>query len=235
MNKHPPSKMSVYEQAIAENNRAVALIDGGNYEAAISSLSITLGSFKHVVAHYGDAAATRVLNTSLNECMANSSSSPVLDGGISAKPAGSFLYDKAISIPGAQIGTSYHECTMVSCIIIFNLALAHHLHFRWSNPTNPTRNISLSKALKLYELTFEVQRRAVLENSDMFRLAAINNIGVLYRQRHDEEAATKCFEFVLSMLVHIADCGHSGTFVLDGFFRNVSNLISQHNAAPAAS
>jgi hypothetical protein len=230
--------MNVHEHAIAQNNIAVPMIESGNYQDAISILSVTLKSLKQTLVHHGGFAAPNNVNTSLNDCMTRTSPSALaVDGGIisaSMQQVDFFLYDRAIAIPVARMGPSHHDCTLVSCIIIFNLALAHHLRFCKS--TNPTRQIDLTKALKLYELTMKVQRGTILIDSDLLRLAALNNVGVLYRQLHNEEAATECFKFVQGMLIHFVhqNTGLSRMFALDGFIRNVSNQTSQANAAPAA-
>jgi hypothetical protein len=224
--------MSLSHQIIAKNNHAVALIEAGNYEDAISNLSHTLTTFRQMVINHDTTSNESVLKTSLDACMESTPVSAVVRDVSSAVDI--FLYENGIAIPGNFISSGFHETTMVSCIIVFNLALAQHLYYRSSKPTNVARHSSLHKALRLYDLAFKLQREARMQDSVMFSLAVVNNVALVHRQLRDEQAATKCFEFVLSLLMYMTDCGHSNVFVLEGFFLNVSNLICQPRVAPAA-
>jgi hypothetical protein len=48
------------------------------------------------------------------------------------------------------------------------------------------------------------------------------------------EIANKCFEHLLSTMMFLIDCGEGDVCELDGFLRNVSNLISEQCSAAAA-
>jgi hypothetical protein len=125
----------------------------------------------------------------------------------------------------ANIGTSYNEIVFVSCIVIFNLAIAYHLQ---------GDSESLVRALKLYELSFNLQRDQQFDNNILFILATINNLGSIHKQLKDEHSSQICFEHVLSTLMYLTDCGKANDCHLDGFFRNISGVVSKGCAAPAA-
>jgi tetratricopeptide (TPR) repeat protein len=227
-------KMNVSHQALAQNNLAVTLIEAGNYQYAISNLSDALATYKEIMINTSSTTSNCALKTNLDECMANQSSSSGVNDDISTMLAGFFLYENGIAIPSELIGTTYADTILVCCIIIFNLALAQHLHFHCSKLTRTAHSKSLHKAVRLYELAFQLQRETDLENNTLFTLAIVNNIGLAHRQLLDGEAALKCFEFVLSILMYLTDCGYSEMFVLEGFFLNIFDLISPLQSAPAA-
>jgi hypothetical protein len=144
-----------------------------------------------------------------------------------------FLHRDAIFIP-SDLGNSLgrRERSMVSCIVIFNLALVHHLSAIWTTEGDPSSN--LRRALKLYELAFNLHREELVEANVLFVLAVTNNVGVTHCQLGDEEPATTCFERVLSMLMYLADRHQAYSFPLDCFFINTMYLISNGSVAPAA-
>lgn len=78
------------------------------------------------------------------------------------------IYGQGISIPD-----SFTNSAMISAIVLFNLALAHHLGAISEKPSSGL----LAKAKQLYQLTFEVHAHA--EGDVLFPFAVINNLAVI--------------------------------------------------------
>jgi tetratricopeptide (TPR) repeat protein len=207
--------------AIAQNNEAVSLIATGHYAEAISKLFDALDSFKRLMNATLDLRECQVPITSSLDAFMKEGYHPSTDS-IPQENEQNYLYQRAIRIPEAQCGHSYRETVMASCIIVFNLALAHHL------------SSSLIEAVQLYELSFNIQLQEQLENNVLYTLAVVNNLGLVHRLLRDEEASGKCFQHVLATLMLLTDCGQASMGQLEGFFCNVTCLISETTVASAA-
>ncbi len=141
-----------------------------------------------------------------------------------------YMYRQAIHIP-LTIESNYQASIMVSVMIIFNLALAHQL----SAVGSDKKHSKLRKAADLYEISFNLQQDANFKNNNVvFTLATMNNMGIILHKLNDGETANKCFEHLLSTLMFLIDSGEGDVCELDGFLRNVSNLISEPCSAAAA-
>lgn len=207
--------------AIAQNNEAVSLIANGDYASGISNLFDALNSFKelmHATSYLRDFQAP--MTSSLDDCMKEGYHTYTET--IPQDDERNYLYQRAILIPQVERAFTYQENVMASCIIVFNLALVHHL------------SSSLVKAIQLYELSFSIQLEEQFENNVLFTVAVINNLGLAHRLLRDEETSGKCFEHVLATLMLLTDCGQANTRQWDGFFFNVTCLISEPSVAPAA-
>ena len=152
----------------------------------------------------------------------------------------SFLYQTAIAIPATAASSSMLYCNdfehriMISCIIVFNLALAQH-NYSMTTKNTEDKKLALGKACRLYELAFNLHRNELEGSNDMlFRLAIVNNLGLVHKSLDDMEAANKCFEVVLSTLLYLVDQGHVTTFPLDNFLMNTTYLVGKQAVAPAA-
>jgi hypothetical protein len=221
--------MNAFDKAINQSNYGASLIEAGNYADAVHQLTEALSAFKHVMNQTSVSdEVCAPLKTSLDKCMEDSSSAS--QKSIDEEMQGQFMYKQAITIP-RDIGMGYKDGVMVSCMIIFNLAMAYHLH----GAEDPQENVgSLVRSLKLYELSFNLQREEQFENNVLFTLSVVNNLGLVHRLLQDDESATKCFEHVLSTLMYLTDCGEASKAQLQGFFVNLTDVISQSCVAPAA-
>lgn len=87
-----------------------------------------------------------------------------------------FLYKKGVqAVPGKPKST-------LSCIIMFNLALVHHLR-SFEDPSS--RTISLRKAMKLYLSAYEMGQSSDEEVSSIFfhvAMAVLNNAGQIQHE-----------------------------------------------------
>lgn len=244
---HPTTTMTSrsFEQSINHVNYAVGLIGTGKYSDAINELTLSLSSFKECMAQAsideeGSEEECPPPRTSFDQCMkqscsASSSTSMIVDADDDDEQdtQEEFLYKQAITIPHFE-NQSYCEGVLVSCMIIFNLAVAYHLHGLSDQTNDDNGRSSLARALRLYQLSFNLQREHEFDNNILFTLAIVNNLGLCHSQLHDEESSIKCFEHVLSTLMYLTDCGEASRSHLNGFFVNVTKIMSEPCGAPAA-
>ena len=224
------------------NNQAAALIGNGQFESSFPALTGALKKMSKEIIdladHGEDPNAAHMKQTSLDECMLATSSvqedeqDELSDNAVDQ---GFYIYNRAIHLPALSIeDTSYHTSVMVSVVAIFNLALAHHLTAVEQNNAQLLR-----KAAKLYELAHNMQSEEEwMENTSLFTMAIINNLGLIYRCLDERETSGKCFQHLLSTLMFFTDCGldenQRDVPAFAGFFRNTSNLIFQCSSAAAA-
>lgn len=215
--------MATFQQIIAEGNSICDLIEAGEHSVAVSSLTCTLTVLKEIMAHADHEEG--IIKTSLDQCMKNKSVPAPCTGYIDEETTAypQFVFQRPIRMP-SNIGCSYNEIIFASCIVIF-LAIAYHLQGDGE---------SLVRALKLYELSFNLQREQQFDHNVLFILATVNNLGLIHKQLHDEHSSRMCFEHVLSTLMYLTDCGEANDSNLDGFFRNIFGIVSNGCAAPAA-
>jgi hypothetical protein len=147
-----------------------------------------------------------------------------------------FLYRQAIRIPPTMVLESTYRATIMGApMVLFNLALAHQL-FAMEEGNN-RREMLLRKALKIYELGFNMvlQKEYADEPSTMYILATVNNSGLAHQHLNDRHTATKCFKHLMSALMYLIDCGEvdSNNWDFEGFLRNATEVDLQ-SACPAA-
>jgi tetratricopeptide (TPR) repeat protein len=217
-----------YQQAIAENNSAVTLFESGNYRLAIVSFSNALQIFKTIMDRPPVEHHEQSLKTTLDQCMARRRNIHGIGSEVD-ESSEHFMYRQAIHVP-VEIDCSFRASALISTMIIFNLALAHQL----LAATHDKKEQLLSKAAKLYEYGFNLQRAEDFESNVLFTLATVNNLGLIHQQLNASDQAKNCFEHLLSSMMYLIDCGEGHGFEFDGFLRNVSAMISQPSSAAAA-
>jgi tetratricopeptide (TPR) repeat protein len=224
------------QNAIQQNNTATSLIAAGEYNTAIQELSFALQVYKQVITE-PDNEITQPVKTSLDQCMVQSlvaSDCPkACHHANDNKEDQHYMYRQAIRIPLKDIESTYQASAMVSSMIIFNSALAHHLSALASSMHQWKK---FHQAATLYQLADTLQRDAQLENNVLFTMAAVNNLGMIYHQLKNNERSAKCFRQLLSTVMLLVDCGEAEVCCgeLDGFLRNVTNLDSESSCAAAA-
>jgi hypothetical protein len=251
-----PTNSSI-QQAIELNSQAVALIANRSFEAAIHTLTDALLASKKILHDSVDEAdMVASARRSLDQCMipskqenrvdSNSShlgdadSDSDADECVKQEEQGKhfYVYRRAIRIPISIKEATFESSVLISVIIMFNLALAHQLMaLEIINKQQASFNGEnlLRKAAKLYGLAFNLQRDEGMENTILFTLATINNLGAIYQCLNESAAANKCFQHLLSTLMFLIEAGErppGGEF--EGYFRNTSNLIFHLGSAAAA-
>lgn len=139
--------------------------------------------------------STRSATDSLDECMLlqlqveeNQPNSYSLS--LQTRRDGSFIYKQGIPIPPA---VSQDE-SLVTSILIFNSALAHHLAAE--TPEIQTPPETMHKAKRLYMLASSIDRIA---ESVCFQFAVINNMAVLERKLGNTALSNEYFDYLASI------------------------------------
>jgi tetratricopeptide (TPR) repeat protein len=122
---------------------------------------------------------------------------------------------------------------IISVILVFNMALSHHLT-AIEGERGDYEN-QLLGALKLYELGFCMQMRGDVHMDMTYALAMVNNCAQIYKAMNRQQKAQKFFRHMLSSLMMMIENGEAETVdELDGFLWNASRLILEKAVAPAA-
>jgi len=148
-------------------------------------------------------------------------------------------------------------------MIMFNLALAYQLRaisMTASHCENDgssltfDRNTELEKALHLYELADQLhvnylqqQPNSIVETSleddsrrsigsIRFKMVISNNIGEIHRSVGDSAKHKMCLKHLLSTVMSVVNREdiHLDASVLDGYYHNLSSIMSTNNCADAA-
>ena len=160
------------------------------------------------------------------------------------------------TITASPTEVSTYYC-VASAIVMFNLALAHHLRaLQVSTSTEAFSSSSfammegyLRKASHLYEYCYhlcEVEGMLDRSGSVVFTLILVNNMGMVYRSLNETDKSINCFQRNLSMTMILIDSHHNniGTGVLSSgeeydlivsripeeVFRNTMNLMYQQTS-----
>jgi tetratricopeptide (TPR) repeat protein len=210
------------------NNTSAALISAGYYDMAISRLSKALVLSKQFLENSSESHGS--LDVTLDRCMEQSPLTGDDDNDESERSF--FLYERVINLPDGM-PFCYGTSVLASVIIIFNLALAHQLAAKKQSSKRSRQY--LRKAARLYELAHGLyNENSEFEESAVFIMASVNNLGLIYQELRDANKAQKCFQHLLSTLMFLVDCGEGNVSEFEGFFRNTSHLIVQETTAGAA-
>lgn len=145
----------------------------------------------------------------------------------------------------AEDDAASYTLNAYSFLIVFNLALAHHLSALSKEVTGETMSDSscrqLQAALSLYELAYSLQMQDDACVTALHACAIINNIGQVQRKLKNDETAELCFEHLLSMLMVVIGSSGEGNHHDDvcrsfaPFFHTVHPFILKTApSAPAA-
>jgi tetratricopeptide (TPR) repeat protein len=222
------------------NNEGVAHLKYGDYKTAITTFLSALKSCKQVASQDDGGAAD---TPSLDEYMASSNSSNEDEN---KDGDNQVIYRHAIVVPETRrddriISKAGQKNTataaLMSTIIIFNAAIAHHLMALKVMIRQEKRALKiLRKAANLYEigLTLAQEQGETTcysgPGSLLFVLASMNNMALVYKAMDANDVANDCLEQLLATIMFVIDCGGSVKF--DGFLANTSCLI--FSASPGA-
>ena len=147
--------------------------------------------------------------------------------------AASSVHQRLIRIPeGLQTSVDCHFHLTLSVLLIFNLALAHHL-----GGLEGTKKVGmLEKAVYFYTLSQQMFAQQSLDTIT-FILAVTNNIGQIRKTLGQTEVADELFQRLLTTLIYLTeyDWDITNAFLLEGFFQNTTHLVlkKSHSAAGA--
>ena len=249
-------------KAIRLNNMSASRLEEGNYQLALDILAEGLHVSKQLLKGFGTATERPTVcsnGVNLDSFMAREGRTrtclmeEVDDIDCSNHSSGSssvasiddcvddefFLYSHPIHLPEGPDALACREdtCTAISAALIFNMALANHQLSSIELTTfgGAAAEERLERALRLYELAYNLQERNEVCLSPLFMMAIINNLGLIYQSLDQKDTAGNCFQHLLTTLMFVTDYEYGdGTVALDGFFRNTTHLISQPCPAPAA-
>lgn len=136
-------------------------------------------------------------------------------------------------------------CEELSCVVIYNLALSHHLKAMLlakslGHREHAHKNAYLLKALSLYESFHQIFRsRAIsVRVPSLHCMALVSNLGQIHHLLGDPTKGQQCDEYLLSVLMYTIDGGQAasiGQHLVEGFLTIVEHLItSEECTAPAA-
>jgi hypothetical protein len=123
-------------------------------------------------------------------------------------------------------------------ILVFNLALSHHLKAMNSNGISSNRSFDFQRAFSLYELSCKTQVQHDVDLSDVHSMAHINNMGQIAAARGNKAAARQLFRRLLNHLILYIECTpdkeRRHRAVEEGFRQNTSLAILQDPVSPPA-
>ena len=220
------------------NNRGVQSIEDGRYDRAISTLVRALKLSEQVA----DEAACPCRHCTLESSMAVNQTVPrvmqcspttlkkktfksELDGSDHGK--GGYIYRKPIRVSPKSMQEGHSMGVTLSLIVIFNLALAHHLSSlerrcaTLSQAATAARK--LRKSLQLYELAYQLQLEGRHDiNNLRFTMIVANNLSEIHRYYKNYAKHELCLQHLLSTIMYLVDCRVPHRFSRIGWF------LSQH-------
>jgi hypothetical protein len=147
------------------------------------------------------------------------------------------FYDKAFRIIGTEDSSSFNSVrkeNQASVTVLYNMALSYHL-MAMHSATDQDAN--LNKALKLYEMAFEitVEKCDLPSIDNFFAMAILNNMGSIYAHLYDMESMHHCLEGLRRFLgFPLYGCALARDGV-EQFYLNVTLFYGQYvHPAPAA-
>jgi tetratricopeptide (TPR) repeat protein len=227
--------------AVRSNNNGVCAMEAGDFEESVRSLSCALRACKESLVLEDENMASPSAQCSLiDRCMLRPipSSNSILEIEDAKNDNESLtIYRCAVHMPEESAVASQntsHTSMSSSAIIMFNMALAHHL-----SGIEEESQGKLKKAIKLYEFTYNLlkdEECGASPSFQLFAMACINNLGQLYQLLGEQQKAEGCFQHMLSVLMFLIDSGEGISKEFTCFLHNSSHLLleSSHTSAAAA-
>jgi hypothetical protein len=170
------------------------------------------------------------------------------DDGCESGFNGGYLHKKLVLIPCIKQFGSHNMDSGVALIIIFNLAIAHHVR-----ASRLSSRPMMKRTLHLYQLANECLLKYVTDSlgcsaSDeigiLFQIILLNNLSHLHAFLGDELKSRKCVEQVIPIIMCVVDDKVRNVecwsveirhiVCLEGFFQNISPIVLKSQCADAA-
>ena len=169
-----------------------------------------------------------------------------------------FVYRRPILVPKLCVEEDHYMGMVLSLIILYNLALAHHLKaismsdFPSARGTLSRDNIRVvNQSLKLYELAYQLlmvyeekiksivhlrERNEESAGSLRFTIIISNNLGQIHKLAGDYKKHQICLQHLLCAIMYMVDSHRVvlDSSEMDGFYRNVAPIMICDNCANAA-
>jgi tetratricopeptide (TPR) repeat protein len=231
---------TVAVEAKCLNNEGIHYINKGNYEEAMKLISKGLSLVKQVLLVQDRPTKTDSYNMNMDENETlpcefleldpEDPSAALIEASRGNKP---FIFSSPIYVPSdVNQAVTLQNLGTLSFILLYNLALTHHL----SAIDGQLCLKKLQKALSLYELAYTLQMTEDIELSMLQTMAIVNNLGQIHTALGNQDQSQSCFEHLLSTIMLLKDYGdRESVDSLDGFILNCMPLILVGEAsAPAA-
>lgn len=182
---------------IEQNNRTLAFLKAQDFTSAVESSAFALKC--HKALHSGASQNSLCYssgNDCLDQCMLLSEMKSSSSHDEASTHQTSFIYDLGIFVP-----KSVTDPSIVTPILIFNMALAHHLA---AEAAGHCALQAWQKARRLYKLAHDSY------DSDfnvLFQFVLINNIAMIDRKIGNTAMSTECMEYLLSLWMLLVDHG----------------------------
>lgn len=131
----------------------------------------------------------------LDQCMLLSE----IDAGSKTQNIGGFIYQHGIML---LHGIEEADPNSTTAILVFNAALANHMHAIYQQQEDPRKG--LQKARRLYELAYSADD---VDNNILFQFAVINNLMMIDRALGNMAFSNACFGYLLSIFMLFVDQG----------------------------
>jgi tetratricopeptide (TPR) repeat protein len=226
------------------NNAGTLLLSQGKFQDSIETLARSLRSAKLASA---DLSVNRANETSASDSTQERKSvvfpmlplhsqdflHSSLDAPLSMEEEG--LYFCPLNLSEMQFCDWHASAIEISSTIIYNLALAFHMHAVFGVCSDCDAKFSLQQAVKLYEMAYTVNSEAEDETfmSLEFNMALINNLGHAYRTLGNAASAEQCFLLLLSMIMFLRSADPTAN-IHTAFINSTTHLVLREAAASAA-
>jgi tetratricopeptide (TPR) repeat protein len=233
-------------RATTLNNEGISFINSRQYDEAISSITRGLALVRQVLAEQDDndsyfedecdpvspacffleVASNKPKEMKISNCTE------------SIREQTPFAFQNPLYI-NTQVPARRVVCLQyfveLSFILIYNLALAHHMSAL--RDTTPLAERKFMKALSLYEFAYSIQMTEEIQLSVLQTMAIFNNMGQIHSSLNNVEKSEICFQHLLSTIMFVNDMGageRDAVDQMDDFLGNVMALILKDSSAAAA-
>eukprot|EP00980_Cylindrotheca_fusiformis_P005467 scaffold1169_cov120-Cylindrotheca_fusiformis.AAC.17 len=221
------------QRVINLNNAAVSKMNKGKFEQGIQLFSNALRALAGTVTRSSpevDVGSYQVfddLDSHLSGLLCSV-------GGCDKMEDGSYMFSRPLSIP-RKAAASSQATSLVSKIILFNLALSHQMLAIHKDGVGADR--FLHRACKLYQLAYKVAPHSMQPIAERHLLPAlVNNLGLAYSKTHDRKNASHSFQGVITLLMNANAMGDSIYRMnsnIDCYLSNACNAV-QSDCRPAS-
>jgi hypothetical protein len=142
--------------------------------------------------------------------------------------------DTTVSIK-SESGDCENEAALI-IILVFNMALSHHLIALDLEYDHAKRPFFLIGAEKLYKLGYSIQmEKSYIQLSLTYVIATVNNLAQISKELNNELHSERLFKHLLRSLMIIIDSGARDEIDdMDGFMENASKMILRDFSFAAA-
>jgi tetratricopeptide (TPR) repeat protein len=219
---------------VALNNRGVNCLANFRYKDAVSCFSKGLALAKQSLLHFETICETKTsseVSTPTGHFHQADRKPLYISNKFEDHVAGDqpFVFTRPIFISeeSSVKETSSSYFVELSFMMLYNLALCHHLYALSSSSDDEDTETTLQKALSLYELAYRVLSTEDTDATVLHQMVIVNNLGHVHAQLQNVECSRQCFENLLSTIMLVKDCGEADSVQdMDGFLSNTLALMN---------